>query len=215
MELQNAINNAQAGTVIELTDGTWNDVQISINVFGTEAMPCVIKAQNPGNVFFEGRSNISIVGAYIIFEGIVFQNASGLIAYDERIEPVIEFRDTGNNDCEHCIVRNIKIDGYNGTALQEDDIFKWVIVYGAYNEVCYSSFLGKNVVGSIVNDNHNNSTPDYTKIHHNYFADRIPVGENVNGLNDQDAIRIGTSSASLSDSFSEVYNNVFYNWLVK
>lgn len=211
-ELQNALNNAQAGTVIELTDGTWNDVQISINVVGTEAMPCVIKAQNSGNVFFEGRSNISIGGAYIVFEGIVFQNASGLISDDERIEPVIEFRDTSNNDCEHCIVRNIKIDAYNGTALQEEDIFKWVIVYGAYNEVCYSSFLGKNGVGSIVNDNHNNSTPDYTKIHHNYFADRIPVDENVNGLNDQDAIRIGTSSTSLSDSFSEVYDNLFYNW---
>ena len=72
--------------------------------------------------------------------------------------------------------------------------------------------MGKNGVGSIINDNHNNSTPDYSKIHHNYFADRVPVDNDVNGLNDQDAIRIGTSTTSLSDSFTEIYDNLFNNW---
>ncbi|MBC2846351.1 polysaccharide lyase 6 family protein [Winogradskyella flava] len=211
-ELQNAISNAQAGTVIELADGTWNSVQISINVNAIESQPCIIKAQNPGSVFFEGRSNISLGGSYIIFEGVVFQNASGLITSNGRIEPIIEFRDTSNNDCINCTVRNIKVDAYNGTSTQEEDIFKWVIIYGEYNEVSYSSFIGKNGVGSIINDNHNNSTPDYSKIHHNYFADRVPVNNDVNGLNDQDAIRIGTSTTSLSDSFTEVYDNLFNNW---
>ena len=211
-ELQNAISNAQAGTIIELTDGTWTNVQISINVSATEAQPCVIKAQNPGNVFFEGRSNISIGGAYIIFEGVIFQNASGLISSNDKIEPIIEFRDSSNNDCFNCTVRDIKVDAYNGTSAQEEDVFKWVIIYGAYNEVSYSSFIGKNGVGSIINDNHNNSTPDYSKIHHNYFADRVPVNNDINGLNDQDAIRIGVSTTSLSDSFTEVYDNFFNNW---
>ena len=211
-ELQNAVNNAQAGSVIELVDGTWVDVQLSINVNATEAQPCVIKAQNPGNVFFEGRSNISLGGSYIIFEGIIFQNAGGLISSNDRIEPIIEFRDSSNTDCVNCHVRNIMIDTYNGTSTQEEDIFKWIIIYGEYNEVSYSSFIGKNGVGSIINDNHNNSTPDYTKIHHNYFADRVPVNNDVNGLNDQDAIRIGVSTTSLSDSFTEVYDNFFNNW---
>ena len=211
-ELQNALSNAQAGTIIELVDGTWLDVQISINVNATESQPCIIKAQNPGNVFFEGRSNISIGGSYIIFEGIIFQNAFGLITNGDKIEPIIEFRDTSNNDCVNCHVRNIKIDSYNGTSSQEELKFKWIIIYGEYNEVSYSSFVGKNGVGSIINDNHNNSTPDYSKIHHNYFADRIPVDNDVNGLNDQDAIRIGVSTTSLSDSFTEVYDNFFYNW---
>lgn len=195
-----------------MADGTWLDVQISINVNATELQPCIIKAQNLGNVFFEGRSNISIGGSYIIFEGIIFQNASGLISNDGRIEPVIEFRDTSNNDCVNCTVRNVKIDSYSGTVGQEEDIFKWVIIYGAYNEVSYCSFLGKNGVGSIINDNHNNATPDYSKIHHNYFADRIPVNNDVNGLNDQDAIRIGVRTTSLSDSFTDVYDNLFHNW---
>ena len=88
-ELQNAISNASAGSIIELADGTWVDVQISININATELQPCIIKAQNPGNVFFEGRANISLGGSYIIFEGIIFQNASGLISSGNRIEPIM------------------------------------------------------------------------------------------------------------------------------
>ena len=163
-------------------------------------------------MFFEGRSNISLGGSYIIFEGVIFQNASGLITSGDKLEPIIEFRDTSNNDCVNCHVRNIKIDSYNGSTSQETLKFKWIIIYGEYNEVSYSSFIGKNGVGSIINDNHNNSTPDYSKIHHNYFADRVPVNNDVNGLNDQDAIRIGVSTTSLSDSFTEVYDNFFNNW---
>lgn len=44
-ELQNAISSASAGTTIELADGTWTDVQISINVNATELQTCIIKAQ--------------------------------------------------------------------------------------------------------------------------------------------------------------------------
>ena len=51
-QLQNAISNAQAGTIIELADGTWQDVQLSINVNATESQPCIIKVQNPWSVFF-------------------------------------------------------------------------------------------------------------------------------------------------------------------
>ena len=211
-ELNTAISNASAGTTIILADQIWTDVQISINKNGTSDNPIIIKAQTPGSVFFEGRSNVSLGGSYIIFEGVIFQNASGLITSGDKIEPIIEFRDTSNNDCVNCHVRNIKIDSYNGSTSQETLKFKWIIIYGEYNEVSYSSFIGKNGVGSIINDNHNNSTPDYSKIHHNYFADRVPVNNNVNGLNDQDAIRIGVSTTSLSDSFTEVYDNFFNNW---
>jgi poly(beta-D-mannuronate) lyase len=211
-ELQTAISNATSGSIIELADGIWENVQLSINVNATSSQPCIIMAKNLGSVFFEGRSNISLGGSYVIFEGVIFRNALGLISSSDRIEPIIEFRDASNNDCFNCIVRNIKVDAYNGTSSQEEDVFKWVIIYGAYNEVSYSSFLGKNGVGSIINDNHNNSTPDYSKIHHNYFADRVPVNNDINGLNDQDAIRIGVSTTSLSDSFTEVYDNFFNNW---
>ncbi len=210
-ELQTAITNASAGTTIILANGIWTDINISINKTGTITNPVIIRAENPGQVFFEGDCNISLGGNYIFFEGFIFQNPSNLTSSGGNIEPIIEFRDTSNNACNNCKVANIKIDNYNGTAAQATDTFKWILVYGQFNEISNNSFIGKHGIGSIINDNRNDTNPDYTKIHHNYFADRTAVGE-VNALNDQDAIRIGNSSTSLSDSFTEIYDNLFYNW---
>tara|TARA_R110002051_G_scaffold323250_1_gene416255 strand:+ start:209 stop:2671 length:2463 start_codon:yes stop_codon:yes gene_type:complete len=210
-QLQSAISSATAGSEIVLANGIWNNVQLSINKNGTATNPIIIKAQNIGQVFMQGNSNIQLGGNYIIFEGFVFQNPSNLITNNGRIDPIIEFRDASNNECNNCVVTNVKIDSYNGSSTQKEDNFKWVIVYGQFNEISHSSFIGKNGIGSIINDNRNDENPDYTKIHHNYFASRTPVGE-VNELNDQDAIRIGNSATSLTDSFTEIYDNFFYDW---
>jgi len=155
----------------------------------------------------------SQINAQLVTNNTELQTAitSNLISSNSKIEPIIEFRDSSNNECNNCTVTNIKIDSYNGTSAQSTDIFKWIILYGSYNEVSHSSFVGKYGVGSIINDNRSDGQANYHKIHHNYFASRTPVGV-VNDLNDQDAIRIGTSTTSLSDSFTEVYDNLFYDW---
>lgn len=210
-ELQAAISNASAGSEIVLSNGVWTNLQISINKNGTAANPVILRAESVGQVFIEGNSNIQLGGNYIFFKGFVFQNPSNLISSGDRIDPIIAFRDANSNECNNCVVNNIKIDSYNGTSTQATDTFKWVIIYGQYNEISNSSFVGKYGVGSIINDNRNDTNPDYTKIHHNYFASRTPVGV-VNDLNDQDAIRIGNSATSLSDSYTEVYDNLFYDW---
>ncbi|WP_430928321.1 chondroitinase-B domain-containing protein [Polaribacter marinivivus] len=207
-DLQNAISNATAGSEIVLANGVWNNVFIDITKNGTASQPITIKAQNPGSVFMTGNSRVYMRGTYITVSGLVFQNPSNLIENGSTIEPVFEL-----NQCDNCKVTNNKIDRYNGTEAQRTLKFKWVlIVDGKYNEISHNSFIGKYGVGSIINDNRSNATEDYLKIHHNYFADRVPVNNDINGLNDQDAIRIGTSSTSLSDSYSEVYDNYFYNW---
>jgi poly(beta-D-mannuronate) lyase len=205
-ELNTAISNAVPGTTITLANGTWTDVQISIQKTGTMANPITIQAQTPGSVFFEGKCHVKMGGAYIIFTGVVFQNPSNL----STGTPVIDFK--ASNDCNNCTVTNIKIDNYNQTAAQESSTYKWVLLRGANNEVSYSSFVGKHGIGSIINDNRSSTIANYHKIHHNYFADRTPIGV-VNDDNDQDAIRIGSSSTSLSDSFTEVYDNYFYNFV--
>ncbi|MGL1887115.1 MAG: T9SS type A sorting domain-containing protein [Reichenbachiella sp.] len=210
-ELDDAVNSATAGSEIILKNGTWNNVTIDINAVGSSSNPITIQAETAGSVFMEGNSDIQMGGKYITIEGLVFQNASGLVVDNERIDPIIEFRDSNNSECNYCTVSNIKIDSYNGTDSQAEATFKWIILYGANNAIKYCSFVGKYGVGSIINDNRNSTIANYNKIHHNYFADRTPVGD-VNELNDQDAIRIGNSSTSLSDSFTEVYANYFNNW---
>ncbi|TVZ56452.1 poly(beta-D-mannuronate) lyase [Lutibacter sp. Hel_I_33_5] len=207
-ELQSAISSATAGSKILLADGTWNNIFININKNGTDSQPIIITAQNLGAAFMTGNSRVYMRGNYITVSGLVFQNPSNLVVSGSTIEPIFEL-----NQCDNCQVINNKIDAYNGTDAQKTMKFKWVyIVDGQYNEIAHNSFIGKHGVGSIINDNRSLANADYLKIHHNYFADRTPVNNDINGLNDQDAIRIGTSTTSLSDSYSEVYNNFFYNW---
>jgi poly(beta-D-mannuronate) lyase len=206
-ELQAAITNASAGSEIILSNGTWNNVFININKSGNSSLPITITAQNPGSVFMTGNSRVYMRGNYVTISGLVFQNPSNLVVSGSTIEPIFEL-----NQCDNCKVINNKIDTYNGTEAQKTMKFKWVyIVDGQYNEIAHNSFIGKYGIGSIINDNRSLANADYLKIHHNYFADRTPIN-GINDDNDQDAIRIGTSTTSLSDSFSEVYENYFYNF---
>ena len=205
-ELNNAINNASPGTTIILANGTWNNTFIEINKNGTSSEPITITAQNPEAVLMTGNSRVYLKGSYLIVSGLVFQDPANLIVNGDRIEPVFELK-----ECDNCKVINNKIDGYTGTESQKSLKFKWILNDGQYNEIAYNSFIGKYGVGSIINDNRNSTEPDYLKIHHNYFADRTPINV-INEDNDQDAIRLGNSSTSLDDSFSEVHENYFYNF---
>ena len=210
-ELSNAISAASAGTTIVLKNQIWTNVQISINKTGTMANPITIKAETPGNVFFEGVTNVKLGGSYINFEGVIFRNPPASVSTSTAI---IDFRTSSSAECHNCKVTNITIDAFNQGESQQTSVFKWILLRGTNNEVSYSSFLGKHGVGSIINDNRDTATPNYHKIHHNYFANRTPQGTSVvNDDNDQDAIRIGNSSTSLSDSFTEVYDNYFYNFV--
>lgn len=205
-QLYSAINAAGPGTTITLADGTWNNVFIDIDKNATASNPITIEAQTPGAVLLTGNSRVYMEGEHLIVTGLVFQNPSNLVTSGSTIEPVIELK-----NCDYCKVLNNKIDHYNGTEAQKSMKFKWILADGQYNEIAYNSFIGKYGVGSIINDNRNNTAPDYLKIHHNYFAERTPIN-GLNDDNDQDAIRIGNSSTSLTDSYTEVYDNYFFDF---
>lgn len=190
-----------------MANGTWNNIFIDINKNGTASEPITISAQNPESVFMTGNSRVYMRGSYLTISGLVFKDPSNLVVSGSTIEPIFEL-----NKCNNCKVTNNKIDSYNGTEAQKTMKFKWIyIVDGQYNEISHNSFVGKYGIGSIINDNRSLGNADYLKIHHNYFADRTPIN-GLNDDNDQDAIRIGTSTTSLSDSFSEIYDNYFYNF---
>lgn len=206
-QLNSAISAAVPGSVIILANGTWDDVFISINKNGTNTNPITIQAENAGQVLMTGNSRVYLRGSYITVSGLVFQNPSNLVVSGSNIEPIFEL-----NQCDYCKVLNNKIDTYNGTESQKTLKFKWVyLVDGHHNEIAHNSFIGKYGIGSIINDNRSLSNADYLNIHHNYFADRTPIN-GLNDDNDQDAIRIGVSTTSLSNSFSEVHHNYFYHF---
>ena len=227
-ELVAEIGTASAGKTIilknngsdPLVDGAWADVKVSINKLGSEDHPITIKAETPGMVEFTGYTTVKLGGSWINFEGVVFKDAGALPQSGSGSDisithALIDFRISGNsNVCNNCKVTNIKIDGYNQSTAQQTYVFKWILLRGANNEISYSSFLGKHGVGSIINDNRDSAIENFHKIHHNYFANRTPQGISVvNANNDQDAIRIGNSATSLSNSSTEVYDNYFHNFV--
>jgi len=206
-ELNTAIQNATAGTTITLANGTWKDVFIELSgKNGSSTAPITIEAETAGSVLMTGNSRVYLEGSYLTISGLIFQDPENLVVSGTTIEPVIELK-----ECDNCKVLNNKIDTYNGTEDQKTLTFKWILNDGQYNEIAYNSFVGKYGVGSIINDNRNSSEADYLRIHHNYFADRTPINE-LNADNDQDAIRIGNSSTSLFDSYTEVFDNYFDNF---
>ncbi|MEM9547088.1 MAG: chondroitinase-B domain-containing protein [Bacteroidota bacterium] len=206
MELEDALITAVPGTIITLADGTWNDIFIAIEKSGTSDAPIVVTAQNAGAVLMTGNTRVYMKGAYLTVSGLVFQEPANLLVSGDDIKPVFELK-----ECDYCRILNNKIDAYNGAESQKEMTFKWILTDGQHNEIAYNSFIGKYGVGSIINDNRNSAEPDYLSIHHNYFANRVPINE-VNEDNDQDAIRIGNSGTSLSSSFTEVYSNYFFNF---
>lgn len=210
-ELDAAIAQATAGTEIILKNGIWPDLSIDIAATGTSLEPITIRGETPGLVFIEGNPEVRLGGDHIILRDLVFRNAYGLVSSGGRIASLIVLESSAGTKCNNCTITNIKIDSFNGTEAQSADVFKWIYMYGQNNEVSYSSFVGKHGVGSIINDNRSDGSANFIRIHHNYFADRTPVGE-INALNDQDAIRIGTSTTSMSDSYSKVYDNYFNNF---
>ena len=206
-ELNNAISAASPGASIILANGTWNNIFVNINKNGTAANPILITAETPGSVLITGNSRFYMEGDYITVSGLIFQDANNLIVNGSYIKPVFELK-----ECNYCKVVNNKIDSYNGTEFQKTLKFKWIYITNSQHvEIAYNSFIGKYGIGSIINDNRIQSNADYLKIHHNYFAGRTPINR-INEDNNQDAIRIGTSLTSLTDSYSEVYENYFYNF---
>lgn len=207
-QLAAALANATPGAIIRLCNGNWQNVQLDIAAMGTENNPITIKAATQGGVNFTGDARVWLSGQYIIFDGVNFKNGT------PTGDAVLDFRSkNGNTVCRYCSLQNITFDNYNSSG---ENKVRWVRMYGKYNEVAYCSFLRKRSLGSCIvvqRNSGNNASPDNHRIHHNYFAERRPQNGDFNDQNDQDAIRIGASSSSLTPSRTWVYNNYFHDWI--
>ena len=71
-----AAKKVQAGDVIILANGNWQDFEIVLTGKGTKDKPIVLISENPGKVVITGKSNLRIGGEYILVTGLVFLNGS-------------------------------------------------------------------------------------------------------------------------------------------
>lgn len=183
------------GDVVIMTDGTWTNQVLSFKGNGTESQPITLRAETQGEVILTGYSRLSMAGEYLVVDGLTFQNG------ELEGDAVIQFRTSSSNIASHCRLTNTAIIDYNPWDPAEE--YKWISLYGQYNQVDHCSFVGKNHQGAMMVVWLDGS-PNHHRINNNYFADIPELGQNGG-----ETIRIGTSTNSMTDSYTIVENNLF------
>lgn len=197
-EITFVMQNAQPGDTVIMANGEWKDQHIEFECMGTRDNPITLRAETPGEVILTGSSTLRIAGEHLIVDGLYFKEGT------PEEGAVVEFRNTTKDKvAHHSRLTNTTIAYYN--AEDEKTDYKWVSLYGTYNRVDHCDFRGKNHSGALLVVWRDDDSAQYHRIDHNYFA-YIPEFSGGNGA---EAIRIGTSHQSLSDSFTTVEYNLF------
>ena len=185
------------GDVVTMANGTWSNQVLSFTGSGSESQPIILRAETQGEVILTGDSRLSIAGEYLTVDGLTFKDG------ELEGDAVIQFRTSSSSLANHCRLTNTAILNYNPWDRGQE--YKWVSIYGTYNQVDHCSFVGKDHQGALmvvwIGD-----TPNHHRINNNYFADIPELGANGG-----ETIRIGTSSNSMKDSYAVVENNLFEN----
>ncbi|MGQ1910368.1 chondroitinase-B domain-containing protein [Marinifilum sp. RC60d5] len=195
-ELKSAIDNAQAGDIIVMSNGIWKDANIDFKAIGSADKPIVLKAETPGQVFIEGQSFLKIAGHFLEVHDLYFRNGY------TPINAVIQFKSDKKNAAYDCKVVGCVIENF--TQLDRTKKDHWVEFWGQRNQLlsCYiagKSNNGPTVRGQLKGNQHANG---HHLIANNYFGPRPrrggPRGETM---------QLGDSYTSMVPAFFEVRDN--------
>jgi len=199
--------NVNAGDIVYLEDGTYNDFQIVFKGTGTQSNPIILKAKNPGKAILTGKLNIRIGGSHLIVDGLVLKDGMAANGTD-----IVEFRSSTSAFAYNCRLTNTVIDNCNNPdesyRNSADKSERWVVLYGNNNRVDHSYFTNKinggvlmMVVIKEANSQNNNHIIDY-----NFFGNR----PHFEPGNNAEIIRLGDSNTSQLSCKSLIENNFFY-----
>ena len=198
-EFNATAKKVQAGDSIVLASGVWQDAALVLKrAPGTEAAPVTVTVAQKGKTTLEGASSIRFSGDYVHVNGLIFQNGG------QGVRHVIEFRTSSTDYANHSVLSECVIKDYNPADKSEQS--DWVSLWGKHNTVEHCYFAGKTNQGTtfIVWPNDSLSQENHHRIYRNYFGYRKPLGSNGG-----EAMRIGTSHVSKSNSQTVVEGNYF------
>jgi hypothetical protein len=185
--LQTAINNATAGDVIILADGTYLNNTLNIGKSNI-----TVKAATPGGVFLNGTNDININGNYITFSG--FQFTSG----DIGSSIVIEVYGSHNQ------LTQLNFSGYYSKKYIE------VKAGTQYNEITYCNIEKKPAAaasGCTIQISTSPTVIGYHKIRYCSFKDYYGIGGDFGN----EPVRIGLSTENANKSRAIVEYCYFNN----
>lgn len=187
-DLSSLSSGFKPGDVINLKDGTYSNLKVSIKSNGLNGKIIIIKAQNPGKVILTGTSTITISGTYTTLANLVLKNGgstSSAVVLNGSFNRVTGF-DASYSDSI------------------TDQMFK---IDGKKCRIDHCIFHDWNKSGVWVVVSRPSKQEDFAMIDHNVFMNRIATGAD-NGL---ECVRVGTSTDSLTTSKTIVMYNKFVN----
>lgn len=184
--LQTAVNNAVAGDVVVLANGTYLNNTINIG-----RSNITVKAATPGGVYLNGTNAITISGNDVTFSG--FQFTSGSIS-----GAVIGVNGSRN------LLTQLNFNGYSAQ--------KYIILNDGsqYNEISFSNFENKPTTapaGNLIHVAAHSTIPGYHKIRYSSFQNMPGLG----GDNGNETIRLSNGAQSTYISRTIVEFNYFTN----
>ena len=197
-EVLSALKNAQAGDVITLLNGVYNDLEIKFRGQGTKENPIVLKAETPGKVLIQGKSFLKFGGQFLIADGLYFKNG-----YSPS-NAVVDFRINKDEIANNCVFTNSVIIDFNKPRRDKSDL--WVQFWGRNNELSNCYIAGKTNRGPTVRVSIEGieSINNHHKIISNHFGPR-PVKGGPSG----ETIQLGNSYTSMSPSYTLIERNLF------
>ncbi len=198
-DIETAMETAQSGDTLIMTDGTWTDQEIDFVGIGAVGNPITLRPQTPGGVLLTGVSQMRISGSYLVVSGLHFKD--GTI---ENSDHVVQFRGP-LGEATNCRFTNSVIESYSGPDL--NDKYHYVSLYGQHNRIDHNRFLDQQNIGPQIVawlDESANPISAFHQIDSNHFGDR-PRGW-ANGF---EGIRLGDSDTSGVDAHIVVENNLF------
>ncbi len=75
-EIYKAVEGVVPGDTLFLRDGIYRDIQLIVKRSGSAGAPVLLRAENPGKVFFTGNAKVELRGDYLILEGIYFKDGN-------------------------------------------------------------------------------------------------------------------------------------------
>jgi poly(beta-D-mannuronate) lyase len=236
-ELSDLKGTLLPGDEIIIANGTYTDQALKFIGIGTEQEPIVMRAETPGGVLLNGTSYVQFDGSHLQVEGLLWYNGDDYLR--KTNSRAVEFRGSVNGHAHYCRLTNCAIIDYNYQFLDTSDSDKdgnteeylwahskkWIEIFGTHNRVDHCYFYNKRTEASLIvvelrqdsdwldeDPSRTEETPQYEtirhRIDHNYFGD-IQLGRPDRSDNNE-AIRVGTSTYSNFNAEVVVENNFFY-----
>jgi len=191
-ELSKNLQTLKPGDILEIEDGVYNDIKITLAEQADAEHPIIIRAKNPGKVIIKGDTQWTVKGTNYIFEGLRFEECNRYYIF---------YFDATSKDCtvSECSF-------YNNAPLSGAQF--WIVMGGKATKIKKCFFSNKNSVGQMVCAN---ESPQTLSTSNNHLIEDCYFGniayQSDNGF---EAIRMGRGDqGGFADSRSVIQGCFF------